>query len=175
MNKYMENLNIREAQKTDILNLTVLKQQVWISTYAVDGIRTEFSEYVLSVFTPDNIEKSLSDKNMVTFIAENDNHMIGCVDISFSTKCPNEIVDAPEVTVLYVLERFCGQGIGKQLLDKVVEYLKSEGHQALWLTVYHDNKRAINFYNKLGFKDKGVDYFEMDGNKYENRVMVLGF
>jgi len=42
----------------------------------------------------------------------------------------------------------------------------------VWLTVYYKNERAINFYVKNRFKEAGNTYFEMGGNRYENKVMV---
>ncbi|PKP34906.1 MAG: GNAT family N-acetyltransferase, partial [Bacteroidetes bacterium HGW-Bacteroidetes-15] len=81
----------------------------------------------------------------------------------------------PEISVLYVLERFCGRGIGKLLLNETISSLKNINNKGVWLSVYHKNQKAINFYNKNGFKDIGKIYFEMSGNSYENRIMMCEF
>jgi len=77
---------IRAAEISDVNNLTVLKQQVWIATYAVEGIRTEFSTYVLSEFTSDKLLETILDKNKILLIAEIDNHLVGCVEVNLSLK-----------------------------------------------------------------------------------------
>lgn len=168
----MENISIRKSDLGDVSNLTVLKQQVWIATYAVEGIRTEFSDYVLSEFTTENIRKSIQDSNKLIYIAEIDKHIIGCVEIDFNAKCPVETKTGPEIAVLYILERFIGMGIGKILLDKSILFCKEMDFKTVWLTVYYKNERAINFYVKNRFKEAGNTYFEMGGNRYENKVMV---
>lgn len=165
-------IEIRRAELSDVANLAVLKQQVWIATYAVQGIRTEFSNYVLSEFTMQKVSRSITDDNRVTFIAEIDNHCIGCIEIALNTECPVASVKAPEITILYVLERFLGRGIGKMLLDEASDALKRMNIDAVWLTVYYLNERAISFYEHNGFIEIGKAYFEMDGNRYENKVMV---
>jgi len=168
----MNNVIIRKATLNDALNLVVLKQQVWIATYATEGIRTEFSNYVLSEFTPEKIKQSILSSSKITFIAEIDNHIVGCVEIDYSTKCESSLITYPEITVLYVLECFCGKGIGKSLLNEAFLELKETGYTGAWLTVYYKNFRAITFYNKIGFKEHGSTFFEMEGNLYENKIMV---
>lgn len=165
---------IRYAHIRDVKNLAVLKQQVWISTYAIEGIRHEFSNYVLSEFTLDNVGKTIQNKNILLLIAEIDNHMIGCVEINFNNKCPlRGQQHYPEIKLLYVLERFTGIGIGKELLTNALTEIKKRNFKATWLTVYHENKRAIKFYKKMNFKMIGDTEFEMEGNRYKNNVMSI--
>ena len=168
----MEKLIIREADLVDVMNLTVLKQQVWIATYALEGIRNEFSVYVLSEFTPENIREAVMDSNKLIYIAEIDHHIIGCVEIEFNSKCPVKSEKGPEISVLYVLERFTGMGIGQLLLDKAFKVCKELYLNSVWLTVYHKNERAIKFYLKNEFKESGITYFELVNNRYDNKIMT---
>lgn len=167
------NTIIRKAELKDAENLTVLKQQVWIATYAVEGIRTEFSSYVLSAFTTENIKKTMLDSDYVTLVAEIDNHIIGCVEVKLHPEVVIIAVkDLPEITVLYVLERFCGLGIGQKLMNAAFDVVKEKGFTSTWLSVLYSNERALNFYRKNYFEDVDKIYFEMGGNRYENRVML---
>jgi ribosomal protein S18 acetylase RimI-like enzyme len=168
----MENIIIREADLMDVMNLSVLKQQVWIATYALEGIRNEFSVYVLTEFTPENVRKEVIDSNKLIYIAEIDHHILGCVEIEFDSKCPVKSEKGPEISVLYVLERFTGMGIGQQLLDKAFMLCKELSIDSVWLTVYLKNERAINFYQKNKFRESGMTYFELVNNRYENRIMT---
>jgi ribosomal protein S18 acetylase RimI-like enzyme len=165
---------IRVANIEDTKNIAVLKQQVWIATYAVDGIRNEFSNYALRAFTPKNIRSTIQDKNRIILIAENNNHLVGHVEIALNEKCPVELEnDCPEIAVLYVLERFMGKGIGKMLLHEAIEKIKELGYKSTWLTVYHKNHKALEFYQRNHFIPIGFTNFVMDGNRYENKVMIL--
>lgn len=154
----------------DAGNLAVLKQQVWIATYAKEGIRKEFSDYVLSAFTVENISNSLASTNKNTLIAVDGIHLMGCVDVDFHPQHFN-LPPEPEITVLYVLERFCGTGIGKLLLDNAITEIKERGYHRTWLTVYHENERALKFYKKYGFHESGETFFHMGGYRYKNIVM----
>lgn len=163
---------IRKAQIGDVGNLTVLLQQVWIATYAEEGIRTEFSSYVLNEFTTEKIQNRLLNDRKICLIAEKDSHLRGCVEVDFNAVCPEQSIKSPEITVLYVLERFKGQGIGRLLLEEVERLLAQKGCKSYWLTVYHLNSSAIAFYSRMGFKKVGITHFEMDGNRYENWILL---
>ncbi|NTW23839.1 MAG: GNAT family N-acetyltransferase [Lentimicrobium sp.] len=172
----LEAINIRVAELSDMSNLVVLKQQVWVATYAEEGIRAEFSDYLLATFTLENEKALLENTQKKTLVAEHNGHLIGCAVIAFDEVCPLPANGHnPEIAVLYVLERFTGMGLGKILLDKALQEIKESGFDAAWLTVYHKNERAIDFYKKYGFTDIGIAFFEMQGNQYENRVLINHF
>ena len=49
---------------------------------------------------------------------------------------------------------------------------KRSGSEALWLTVWSGNTRALAFYNASGYLDVGTSTYTFQGNSYENRVML---
>lgn len=170
----MSNSFIRPAAPSDIPNLTVLGQQVWIATYADEGIRDEFSTYVLEHFTPAKIEKDISEH--IWFVAEKNGHLIGYVTIYSENKTPQCVLErsngnVPEIRNLYVLERFLGRGIGFELMTYAEKYLKQQGFSSVWLDVFCENTRAIAFYKRQGYEQIGSTFFEETGPRYENYVM----
>ena len=80
-------------------------------------------------------------------------------------------VISPELSKLYVLERFYGQGIGFGLINEVEKEILNNGFTELNLEVYIKNSRAIVFYKKQGYTSIGNVDFPMEFNTYENLVM----
>ena len=169
------NIKIRKAELTDTLNLSVLKKQVFISTYAINGIRKDFSEYINTEFTVNNTENAINNKNNIILIAESNGFMVGCAEISLLSNCPEIKDNSPELTILYVFEHFKGKGVGWSLISEAENLVKEKGFSGLWLTVYHLNENAISFYKRQNYKIIGNTFFEMDGKKYENRIMLKSF
>lgn len=61
-----------------------------------------------------------------------------------------------EVVVLAVRPEYVGQGIGKQLLALVRDWLFSTGHRRIWLRSNPDaTTRAFSFYRRLGWRPSG--------------------
>lgn len=52
-------------------------------------------------------------------------------------------------------QQYCGSGIGKIMLQTVLDVAKSIGYEQAELEVISDNKRAIALYRKLGFEKYG--------------------
>ena len=59
------------------------------------------------------------------------------------------------VSDIFVVEKYRRQGIGKQLLNKLENYLKDLDCDTLWLNVLDFNP-AHNLYSKLGFRNREI-------------------
>ena len=92
-----------------------------------------------------------------TFVAKLDNKIVGIVCISL------QII--PETLIMYekhkchidcigVLEEYQGKGIGKALINKVIEFAKQEKFDYIDLGVWSFNKQAQEFYKHCGFEEK---------------------
>jgi len=166
-------LIIRKAELSDSNNLAVLKQQVWISTYATEGLIEEFSSYVLSEYSVENVRKSIADKNKLTLLAVNNECVIGCVEIFLFPQCPiSSVPPCIEISSFYILERFQGAGIGKKLLAECLKEIKRLNHSKVWLTVYYKNQKAIEFYSRQNFTHIGETDFLLGKDKHKNYIMI---
>ena len=67
----------------------------------------------------------------------------------------DESIQAGEIIALYVLKDYYGKGIAQKLMKAALTALDNFSEIFLW--VLKDNKRAIAFYQKIGFTLKGVD------------------
>ena len=61
----------------------------------------------------------------------------------------DETIQAGEIIALYVLKDYYGKGVSKQLMHASFAVLDQFSEIYLW--VLKDNKRAIAFYQKMGF------------------------
>ena len=85
-----------------------------------------------------------------TFIAKDDNRVVGfsCYGMYRSDELP----DVGEIFAIYVLEDYYGAEVGKKLMQAALSELDNQ-KVAVW--VLKDNKRAIRFYEKCGFRFDG--------------------
>ncbi|MFC7418627.1 GNAT family N-acetyltransferase [Iodobacter arcticus] len=161
-------LVLRPATAADAQNLAALAIQVWLHTYATEGIRQDISTYVLSEFTPAKFTDLINDPQYQLLIAEINHHLVAFAQIDFASK-EQPALGSVELKMLYVQEMFTGQGLGHKLLAYCEEIIAS---RAYWLSSNSNNHRAIAFYASQGFVQHGVTYFEFGGNHYENKVLV---
>ena len=74
--------------------------------------------------------------------------------ISYGNFC-DEAIQAGEIIALYVLKDYYGKGVSKQLMQAAFAALDHFSEIYLW--VLKDNKRAIAFYQKMGFTFDGQE------------------
>ena len=67
----------------------------------------------------------------------------------------DETIQAGEIIALYVLKDYYGKGVSEQLMHAALVALDHFSEIYLW--VLKDNKRAITFYQKMGFTFDGQE------------------
>ena len=128
-------------------------------------------------FSLEDAEKSVkedffpSDSNAV-FVAESDGRIVG-----FSRLKQSE--GAWFLREISVLKSERGKGIGSLLFDKSVDFLKSKGEKAFYLSVIPSNESGLSFFRKKGISRLNTVELEsrIDGRKFkaEKKINFSGF
>lgn len=106
----MPNATIRPAVPSDALKLAALSIQVWLDTYAVQGLRQEYAEYALSTFTETYFISLLQQEEISIYIATHQGAIQGYIQANRHSRYHQQDLGF-EVERLYVLGRFQGCGI----------------------------------------------------------------
>ncbi|MES9545266.1 GNAT family N-acetyltransferase [Streptococcus intermedius] len=102
-----------------------------------------------------------------TLIALDDAKVVGFVSYG-DFRDPATI--AGEIFALYVLKDYYGKGVGQQLMQTAFAAL--DGYQEIILWVLEDNKRAIAFYEKMGFIFDGEEKIVEFGKAVKEKRMI---
>jgi ribosomal protein S18 acetylase RimI-like enzyme len=98
------------------------------------------------------IKRLGSQKNAIVLFAKNENEFAGLLSAfentaTFSAKPMINIHD------IIVLKQYRGKGIGRKLMDALVEEAKKRACSRITLEVREDNKIAQNLYKSMDFKE----------------------
>jgi ribosomal protein S18 acetylase RimI-like enzyme len=162
--------SIRTARPEDSARIAVLGAHVWVHTYAATGVSEVIAQYVLATFTHEKILTLVNDPGSVLLVAEAEENLAGYIVMRFGSYRADISI---EIETLYIQDSLSGRGIGSALLAHAKDIAEARtGNRAIWLTVNSRNEEAISFYHSRGLRQEGVAYFELDGIKHENKVMV---
>lgn len=167
----MREISFGKAKLSDSLRISVLLKTVYIQTYAVDGVTFEFANFITKRFSPEHIENIIRENPNRLIIAYQNENPIGVAEIIYDSHCPIKKITIPELSKLYVLERFYGKGIGYGLMKMAEKEVQEKGFKEFNLEVYFKNDRAITFYERQGYVSIGNVDFPMEFNTYKNLVM----
>lgn len=106
------------------------------------------------------------------FIALLKDQVIGIASIRGSR--PKRIAHRSEIG-LSVLKDYWGLGIGSKLMDEMISFARSADIEIITLEVRSDNHRAIQLYEKYGFKKFGTyhGFFKIKGQYHDAEYMNL--
>lgn len=166
-----EDFIYRRAAPADALPLSTLATQVFLDTYATQGINKALAREAVTVYSTEVFERRLRDATVELWMIEAGGYTVGFVDIAFATSCPVPGVRGAEVFRLYVQRPFLRRGLGRALMAKAEASARARGLDAIWLTAWAGNQAALGFYQSLGFRDVGATEYVIDGVGYENRVL----
>lgn len=167
-----ENITLRAGVAADASRLAVLATQVWLHTYATDGVSGEIAQYVLAELTPEKFATALGAPSSAFLVAERGACLLGYAALQFDAPCPSLAGPVVELQTLYVQAHSLGQGVGWALLQAAQRLARQRSDSVLWLTVNAQNARARAFYARQGYAQVGSSNFQLGHSRHENHVLV---
>lgn len=163
---------VRDAAADDALGLSVLAMQVFLDTYATQGIRPTIAREAMALSATSFLQ-FIEEPPARLQLAECDGHLIGFFQLRLATAHPL-LADAgqAELQRLYVQRPFIGQGVGLRLLRCAEALAAHAGAGTLWLTAWAHNHRALAFYARQGYCDHGLAWYTFENESHENRVLA---
>ncbi len=171
----MTEIAIRPCTPDDAGRLSVVAAATFVETYAgiVDGPDIVF--HCQTTHAPPSYERLLADPARRLFLAT---LAPGDAPVGFLLMGPPDLpvettTDDMELTRIYALHRFHGQGLGQRLMQTAIDTARTAGAKRLLLAVYSRNDRANAFYRKCGFHKVGTRIFHVGVNDYDDWVLAL--
>lgn len=168
----MDNIEIKKVTLTDIDQLQKIGRQTFYETFASGNTEENMNKYLDEGFSVSKLTAELSDKNSEFYFAVLDNKVIGYLKLNFG-QSQTELKDdkALEIERIYVLKDFHGKAVGQVLYEKAIQIARQTKAHYVWLGVWEENPRAINFYKKNGFVEFDKHIFKL-GNDEQTDIMM---
>jgi len=168
----MENIKIKKVTLNDIDQLQKIGRQTFYETFSAGNTEENMKKYLDEGFTTEKLTAELNNKNSEFYFATLDNDVIGYLKLNFG-QSQTELKDnkALEIERIYVLKEFHGKNVGQLLYDKAIQIARQKNADYVWLGVWEENPRAINFYKKNGFVEFDKHIFKL-GNDEQTDIMM---
>lgn len=168
----MEFMKITRITTNEIDQLQKIGRQTFYETFSTGNTQENMQKYLDERFSIEKLTAELNDKNAIFYFAQLENKIVGYLKINFGDS-QTELKDdkSLEIERIYVLKEFQGKKIGQILYDKAIEIAKQKDADYIWLGVWEENPRAINFYKKNGFVEFDKHIFKL-GNDEQTDIMM---
>lgn len=173
--KNLKLYSIRKASIQDAKILTEVGFQSFKSAHGHSAPKKDIEDYMSQNFNEINFLKELSVKKNQFFLISFNEVIVGYTLLILNKKDTTiSIENCAYLSRIYLLEAYYGLGLGKKLFDFIKSLCLENNQNGIWLRVWVENQRAIQFYTKLGFEIVGKsDYQISETHSNPNHIMCL--
>ena len=167
-------MKIRYGTTDDAKMLAELGAKTFYDTFVKDNTPGNIEAYLKASFSPEIHFNELSEPDNIFLIVESENIPIGYAQLILNSK--DEAINRTkplEIRRIYATQEYLGKGVGKELMQATIIEARKRGCDCVWLGVWEKNQRAIDFYEKWGFREVGTHLFSVGDDPQNDYVMEL--
>lgn len=155
----MAKVKIVEACEDMCKELSIVKRQVWETTYRGIYPDKKLDNYSYAE-NEEKFKSYINSNNIELYVVMSENKIIGYTAVGKSPYSPgsNDI----EIVLLYILKEFQGMGIGKKIFNFAKDKIKNKGKKSFVVCCNKYNLPAQDFYKNMGCKMVKVDEDNFD-------------
>lgn len=171
------NTVVRPACATDLPDLVDLAVRSFRETFESDNDPSDVDEYLSSSMSVAKFDEDLSEPNNQFLVAcsSDTGKLTGYAKLrNGSCHCSvigNTVI---EIQRIYADSSVIGKGIGAALMTECISLARSLGCDVIWLGVWENNARAIQFYERWGFSIVGEQEFKLGSDIQNDLIMKKG-
>lgn len=165
-------MKIRKATTEDLVSLTQLCITTFIQTYAIHNTKENLNAYLQENFNATQLTQELESETEAYFLLLEHDLPIAFVKLNYN-RCPPDGTDEHmiEIQRIYVSGEHQQKGLGKELLKIAEAEALASGAHTIWLGVWENNQKAIQFYQKNGFSITGTHDFWLGNDRQSDFIM----
>lgn len=168
----MSPITIVKATISDLEVIQEISKQTFIETFAEVNKPENLDNYVQENFNSQQIALEINNPESAFYLAILDGETIAYLKLNFGN-AQTEIRsdEAMEIQRIYVLKKFYGKKIGQLLLNEAIKIGQKTGVDSIWLGVWEENHKAIEFYSKNDFVEFDKHSFTL-GNEVQTDLLM---
>ena len=170
----MTNFTIRAINLKDLQALQSISKQTFTETFASSNSKENMDKYLNEALSLEKLTEELNNPNSLFYFIEDNHTPIGYLKLNMGAS-QTEINDntALEIERIYVTQAYQGKKVGQQLYEKAIQVAKEKEVEYIWLGVWEENHKAIQFYTKNGFTAFDKHIFTLGDEEQTDIMMKL--
>ena len=166
------NITIEQINNSHIAALQQIGRQTFSETFTESNSAENMAKYLEEAYSFEKLNEELNNQNSFFYFAILDEKVIGYLKLNLGeSQTELKDNDALEIERIYVLKDFHGKKVGQILFDKAITIAKELQVAYVWLGVWEENKKALQFYTQNGFVEFDQHVFVL-GDEAQTDIMM---
>lgn len=168
----MNSIAIKKIGLEQLVPLQEIGRKTFYDTFFESDSEESMKAYLATSFSTQKLTAELENPHSEFYLATQNEVVIGYLKVNFGP-AQTELQDGNslEIERIYVLQDYHGKKVGQLLFEKAIAIAKDNSCSFVWLGVWEENHRALQFYSKNGFVafDKHIFVF---GDEAQTDIMM---
>ena len=170
----MSKIEIRKASLSNLEIIQHISKQTFSETFSEINTPENMEKYLQENFNTAQLTLEINNPDSPFYIAFCDSEPVGYLKLNLGNSQTETIKDETiEIQRIYVLKAFHGKKIGQLLLDQAIKVAQEYRVDYIWLGVWEENHRALQFYAKNGFVTFDKHIFILGNDQQTDLLMKL--
>ena len=153
-------ISIKNNTDENFISIRAIAKEVWPIAYGAILSQEQLNYMMEMMYSVPSLQNQANDKKHRFILAKEDETVLGFASYEFNcNKKPKT-----KIHKIYILSNHQGKGIGRKLINFIVNEAKSRHQKGLILNVNKKNI-AIRFYERIGFTISYEEIIDI-GNDY---------
>ncbi|OEK00108.1 hypothetical protein BFP97_00625 [Roseivirga sp. 4D4] len=161
-----KSLVIRPVRVEEAPLLKEIGETTFRETFEAQNTEENLSAYLAKSFDLVNVQTQLTSPDSEFFFATIGEEILGYLKLNSSDR-------GLEIERIYVRQSAQGKRIGKTLFDFALETARSRKSEWLWLGVWQENIKAIEFYKRQGMEVFDTRTFQLGSDPQDDFLMRM--
>jgi len=141
-------IRVRAAAPADADAVRTVAEETWWATYGDILEPEDIRQHLAAYYAPDALRRRITGREAEWLVGELTGECVGYCSVLIAGR-------EAELVTLYVLPGSQRRGVGRALLERVVDLASEKGAAAVRVGYAVDNERAARFYASAGFREVG--------------------
>ncbi|MBA9029016.1 GNAT family N-acetyltransferase [Peribacillus huizhouensis] len=165
-------VKIKKCNRDDLQILQEISIETFNDTFKNQNSPENMKAYLERAFNSNQLEKELSNISSEFFFICFNKELAGYLKVNINDAQSEKMGDESlEIERIYIRYKFQRKGFGKYLINKAMEIALRQNKKIIWLGVWEKNKKAIDFYKKIGFVQTEAHSFYLGDEEQIDVIM----
>jgi len=157
-----------KSTELDQINIIIdLASNIWKDTYKSILSKEQLDYMFDMMYSEESLRRQIDEEKQVFLIAEADGVPVGYISIEPKGE------DLFVFQKVYTVSEMHGKGLGRFMIEKAIEYLKSIYHSPFNIELFVNRENpAVGFYKHLGFKEIATRDHHIGNGYYMNDYIM---
>ena len=163
---------ITRCTANDAETLLRLSYDTFYEAFSAQNTAENMKAYSDSAFTTEKIRDELNNYDSKFYYIFSNDELAGYLKVNVDSAQSEPMGhDSLEIERIYILKKYHKQGLGKELMNLAHDIAHELNKNKIWLGVWEENRNAIGFYKKQGFKKISSHSFFMGDDEQTDLIV----